>query len=30
MRTEPAEKVTFALLGPGFATETAGAAKEAL
>ena len=30
MRTEPAEKVTFALLGPGFATAGAGAAKEAL
>ena len=31
MRTDPAEKVTFALLGPGFAsTAIAGAAKEAL
>lgn len=28
MRTEPAEKVVFAILGPGFAT--AGAAKEGL
>ena len=28
MRTEPAEKVVFAILGPGFATATA--AKEGL